>query len=285
MQLPAEQNKKTYKNYQPGGVISVTTENLTTKIKSFKSDKLGRWTKLEFHAKKGSVSVYTIYRPNKSSIKQAGCETVWMQQKRALTKMKIDTDPREQFIIDLINDMKAKVGENNHIIIAGDFNEDMEDNEPGGIQHLMDECNLVNGFHMRYGTCPSTRYNNRAIDHILVSPAIQRKVTRAGVVPKEIGFSTSDHQALFMDFHPSTLDTRNIPMQPAPRRKLRMHDAPKVEWYIQQVLDKANNQNIHSRLLSLQTDISMDGFIEKHKQTLEKIDTTMTAIMLQVEDQ
>ena len=34
--------QKTYKNYQPGGVLSVTTANMTTKIKSFSSDKMGR---------------------------------------------------------------------------------------------------------------------------------------------------------------------------------------------------------------------------------------------------
>ena len=240
---------------------------------------------MTFHAKKGSLLIYTIYRPNKSTLKRAGCETVWMQQKRALTKLNNHNDPRTQFITDLIHDIKNTPGDHNHVIIAGDFNEDMEDNETGGIQHLMDECDLVNAFYMRYGTCPSTRGNDRAIDHVLVSPAIQHKITRAGVIPKEIGFSTSDHCALFVDFSPSILDTRNIPMQPASRRKLRIQNAPKVEWYIQQVLEKAKNQNILSRLKSLQTDIGIDGFTEEHQKTLENIDSTMTDIMLKVEDQ
>ena len=46
---------------------------------------------------------------------------------------------------------------------------------------------------------PSTRNNNRAIDHILVTEGILPHIRSVGLVPKEIGFSTSDHQAIFLD--------------------------------------------------------------------------------------
>ena len=42
---------KTKKNYQPGGVMTVIANTMTTKIKTTTSDSMGRWTKELFHAK------------------------------------------------------------------------------------------------------------------------------------------------------------------------------------------------------------------------------------------
>ena len=53
-------------------------------------------------------------------------------------------------------------------ILAGDFNEDFKDNEQGGIQDLLDVCNLVSAFDYKHGYSPSTRENSRSMDHFLV---------------------------------------------------------------------------------------------------------------------
>ena len=66
--------------------MTVVTNTMTTKIKNVQSDSLGRWTKANFFAVKGTATVYTIYRPNKATIKTAGADTVWMQQHHALLK-------------------------------------------------------------------------------------------------------------------------------------------------------------------------------------------------------
>lgn len=121
--------KKTVGNYLPGGVLTVVTDTMTTKIKNVESDPLGRWTKIIFFAIKGTVSAYNIYRPNKSSIKSAGGDTVWIQQHRALLKEKGKQELRSQLIQDLIADSPSsnKQG-NNEVILAGDYNEDPRDN-------------------------------------------------------------------------------------------------------------------------------------------------------------
>ena len=77
----------------------------------------------------------------------------------------------------------------------------------------MTACNLINVCQHRYDTLPSTRNNTRSIYHILASPGISPKTGAAGLVPKEIGFNTSHHQALYFDLHPKVLDTKNIPLQ------------------------------------------------------------------------
>ena len=106
-------------------------------------------------------------------------------------------------------------------------------------------------FEERHSLLLSTRNNNRSIDHILVTPGILKTIKKAGLVPQAIGFSTSDHCGLFLDVSPSILETNTTPLQPPSHRKLRLHNAPKVEWYILQVLEKADDQNITKRLIRL----------------------------------
>ena len=276
--------KKTQGNYLPGGVLTVVTDTMTTKIKNVQSDPLGRWTKVNFFAVKGTVTVYTIYRPNKTTIKTAGADTVWMQQHRALIKEKDKSDPRTQLIKDLIADIQASNNNgNNEFILAGDFNEDPSDNEDDGINTLMLSCGLENVFDHLHNALPSTRNNTRSIDHILVSQGIKHTIVKAGLVPKEIGFNTSDHQAIFVDFLPSVLETKNIPLQPPSTRKLRLHNAPKVEWYILKVLERAGDQNIMKRLDRLHESIKVHSFDSDAQKELELIDKQMTDIMLKTE--
>ena len=93
----------------------------------------------------------------------------------------------------------------------------------------MTSYNLINVCEQYFETLPPSRNNNQAIDHMLVTSGILPHIKSAGLVPKEIEFSTSDHQTLFLDLHPKVLGTKNIPLQPASTRKLKIHNAPKVE--------------------------------------------------------
>ena len=220
---------------------------------------------------------------------QAGAETVWMQQQRVLERdknRKEKHEPRTQLICDLIDDIQtSKRMGTTGVIIAGDFNEDPRDNEPDGIHKLMAACDLSNIFETMYDVLPSTRNNSRSIDHMLISTHLLPKVTKVGLVPKDIGFCTSDHQALFVDFHPGILDTKNIPLQPANMRKLRFTNAPKVEWYELKVLEQAHAHNIQDRLQKLSDTIREEGFPTLVQGELENIDHTMCEIMLLTESE
>ena len=72
-------DKKGSKNYQPGGVLNVVANSLTTKIQSTSSDSLGRWTKIRFFAKNSALVVYSVYRPNPSTLSTTGINSSWMQ--------------------------------------------------------------------------------------------------------------------------------------------------------------------------------------------------------------
>ena len=115
-------------SYQPGGVLSITANTLTTKINTVETDKLGRWAKTNFFAKDGNFIIYTIYRPNPGSLRMAGVNSPWMQQYRALSKKAKDVDPRSQLIEDLIVDIRREQALNSKKLLAGDFNEDLSEN-------------------------------------------------------------------------------------------------------------------------------------------------------------
>ena len=129
------------------------------------------------------------------------------------------------------------------IVVVGDFNEDVGDNEKDGIYRLEHECDLIQAFREIKGTIPSTRGNNRAIDHVFVDTFCLQHISGLGLVPDEVGFS-SDHIGLFVDFVPSILDTKNTPIPPAPSRTLKMYNTPKVQEYITNVLTRFENYNV-----------------------------------------
>ena len=181
-----------------------------------------------------------------------------MQQYRALNNNSTTIiDPRAQFIDDIIDDISQEKAMNGYVLVTGDFNEDMNDNTTDGISKLMETCSLKNIFHELKGYCPSTRNNNRAIDHFLISEEVLHLVTQAGTLPDESSF-TSDHAGLFIDISPQILQCKNQPIVPPKQRKLKMYNRPKVQ-------------------------VKSHGFNEYIDMDLNKIDKQVTEIMLRSE--
>lgn len=77
-QHPAKMKRKQPVIIFQGFVLTVVMDTMTTKIKNVVSDPLGRWTNVFFVAIKGTMSVYTVYRPNKANLNTAGGDTMWM---------------------------------------------------------------------------------------------------------------------------------------------------------------------------------------------------------------
>ena len=206
-----------------------------------------------------------------------------MQQYRYLCKKDTKVDPRRKLIIDLIEDVNLKQNMKSNIIILGDFNEDLSNNDTLGIQDLMKKTGLVQIFQELKNTITSTRGNNRGIDHIFASRPVLQFVTQAGTVPEEVCFA-SDHIGLFVDLSPRILDTNNQPIPPAPTRKLKMHNVPNVLKYVKAVVKQIHYHNFIKRLQNLDKHIKEDGFDEMAILELEKIDKHITTIMLKAEN-
>ena len=271
------------RKYQPGGVLSITANSLTTKINTVTNDKLGRWSKTKFFAKKGYLVIYSIYRPNPGSLDTSGINSAWMQQYRALCKNNSEVDPRKQFIEDIINDILQEQAMNAKIIVAGDFNEDPRDGLPDGILQLMEKCTLVNAFETVKSHLPSTRSNHRSIDHFLVSSSVIPHITRLGLIPDETGF-TSDHAGLFLDVAPTILATKNNSIPPPKLRKLKLYNRIKVDQYIKYVLHQFDCHNIIEKVKDLHAYLKEHSFDSSVGQRLNALDEQVTDIMLRSED-
>ena len=98
---------------------------------------------------------------------------------------------------------------------------------------------------------PSTRNNQRSIDHFFISDELVHHVTQAGILPNEVGF-TSDHAGLFIDVATAILETKNYPIPPAKQRKLKYYNSPNVQKYINYVLEQFESHNIGRRIQKLQ---------------------------------
>ena len=140
-------------------------------------------------------------------------------------------NPRHKLIQDLIEDIQTEIIMKSQIMVMGDFNEDLKDNDDDGIKSLMESTFLVQIFQQLKNTVLSTRGNGRGIDHIFITKESLQHVTQAGLVPEEICFA-SDHIALFVDLSPRILAVNNPTIPPAPHRKLKAHNVPNVQKYL-----------------------------------------------------
>lgn len=272
---PCRSEIKGSKMYQPGGVMNIVANSLTTKIQSTTSDFLGRWTKVPFFAKGGAFVVYSVYRLNPATLASAGINSCWMQQYRHLSKKNKQVNPRNKLILDLIDDINTERIMKSQIMVVEHFNEDMSDNDDNGIHTLMTSTELVQVFQELKTKIPSTRGNGRAIDHVFMTKESLQYITQAGLVPEEICFA-SDHIGIFVDLSPKILAENNPPIALAPHRKLKMHTVPNVQKYVKAVVKQMKCHNIVCRLQKLDTYIKEFGFDEIVTGNLERIDTHLT---------
>ena len=258
--------------------------NLTTKIQSTETDNLGRWAKIRFFAKGGLLTAYSLYRPNPGSLSSSGANTVWMQHYRQQSKTNKTVNPRKQFIDGLIVDIHKEQAMQAKVLLSGNFNEDPRDEEENGLLHLMTECSLSNVFEVFKNHLPSTRDNNRSIDHFLVSSDLMKHVTKAGYLPDESSF-TSDHSGLFIDLSPQIVDTKNAPISQPKNRKLKMSNPIKVAKYVDLVLTQFQHHNIEKRVEHIIDHLKTKPFTPEIGEKLNKIDKHISEMMLQAESQ
>ena len=94
---------KISRRFQPGGVVSLTTDRMCHKIldKGHDSMKLGRWSWVRYEGKKGRIlRIITAYRPTKN-IRGGGSNKAYIQHLRYLEKENRGRRPREAFMEDL----------------------------------------------------------------------------------------------------------------------------------------------------------------------------------------
>jgi len=272
-------------SFQVGGTMSVFTGTLTPRIHSSTGDKYGRWTQTAIHMQNNKkLIVYNVYRTHAKELSKAGVASPWMHQWNAIRQdTGKDTDPRHLHMQDLVASVEKEVSRHNEILIVGDFNEDIDDNEKEGLCSLESCPHMINVFLHMHGEIPSSRQNTRQIFHVYASCNVLPFIAKSGICSSIDGFSTSDHIPFFIDVA-STLFTSDMSsIIPLEARVLQMYDSISVEKYIEKVLRQLDNQSIAKRLKKLSKQITLSGFDELAQNELESIDVSVTNIRLQEE--
>ena len=183
---------ETATHYKPGGTGILACESITANIKSHTRDRMGRWTSICFtsaaNRKIRIISAYQVcHNRRPGSNTAASHQTAQIIQESTIANNTTRPTPRQAFATDLQGFIQHCQSEQEDIILAGDFNEEL--NEPtSGIGAVAIRCGLVDLFSTRIGSSkiPATyQRGTKRIDYILMSPSLLDKVIAAGYDPFE----------------------------------------------------------------------------------------------------
>lgn len=192
-------------NYQPGGISAGFDATMRTRYLREGHDKLGRWIWQEFGQNRMITRVYTLYRVNAGSEHASGHTTAWYQQKMLLEESGKTTNPRQQVMLDLVQEIQKEINTGHNILLFRDFNE--RHKSPEGMSTMLEEIGLYNVMAERLNNVDLPRTHVRgshAVDHIWATKYILDNIQLAGIAPFGTHYH-SDHRGFFIDIHENIL--------------------------------------------------------------------------------
>jgi hypothetical protein len=205
------QRDRSCNKYQPGGTAMICRGQTALRVIETGQDpkRLGRWAWTLFKGKQDKLTrVISVYVP--CIARKFGCRKVYCQQQRALLKMGMKGSVITVFWDDLWTQIDQWRDEGNQIIMAGDWNTDVQDNT---FLQPFRERNLVPSITHRHGNQGPETYSrgSKPIDEIFCSSSLH--VVSAGYM--EHGKSTGDHQPIWVDISTESALGTNIPNLPS----------------------------------------------------------------------
>ena len=143
-------NHKVCNTYKPGGSAALVCNDMTAMVQSWSRDRMGRWTSIRFSGQDGKHIRFIIAYQVCQTISK-GTNTTAAQQQATLIAESIVEDtmerilPRPAFLRDLQQFIVAAQQEGDVIILCGDFNETMTE-QNSGIAKLAANCGLIDIF-------------------------------------------------------------------------------------------------------------------------------------------
>jgi hypothetical protein len=238
--------------YKPGGTCTGLTQEYCGRYQQSGSDPhvLGRGSYIRLHGKQGeSLVVVTVYRVCNSNIGKAGSSTAFHQEWHLLRLSDhLKPNPRKNFIVDLIKEIKKWKLEGAHVILGGDFNKNLGDTIDG-LSHLMSICTLtgVHAFFHGVSDEPNTYVRgSKHLDYIFATTGVLPFVRSCGI---EAFFTTvhSDHRGLFLDIDiTALLGGEMAKLQPRALRGISS-TSPHAEKYIDNLYMQLVTHNVYRR--------------------------------------
>ncbi len=238
---------------QYGGVGLIATDEAVNRARNGGKDPsgLGRWVWMRFQGRNGHMTrVVSIYRPCHGN---NGAASVHAQHVRYFKGIKeLDRKPREALYEDLFEEATIWQTEGDHIIIAGDVNEDVRTGLTNEFFTALGLREVILERHSQKSP-PATNDNNDSrepIDGIWASKELE--VTAAGYLPFGDGCD-SDHRLVWADFSYHTVFGQELPSEyRPPSKKLRANDPRLVKRYNRKVKSKLKGAGLIQRAFTLQ---------------------------------
>ena len=257
---------KVCKTYKPGGTAAIACHDMKALVKSWSRDRMGRWTAIQFSGSEGQYLTFIMaYQVGK--ITKQGTNTAAAQQRASIIEESTALDilerlsPRQAFIRDLQQYIKASQQAGDAIILSGDFNETMSERQ-SGMATLAATCGLVDIFRLRLGTntSPTTYQRGRKrLDYVLLSPSLIPAVKAAGYDP--FGYRVvSDHRGYYIDFDANILcGFTPTKLAPASHREFQTTNPQQLRVYLQTKHRYLKFHNWYAQLQTLMENINSDN--------------------------
>ena len=267
------QRRRSSHNTTQYGGCSATALNLASHaVKISGADSLGRFAWIRFQGRKHKTTgsnaavdhssnpssrdlvIISAYRPNLPS---AGKETVWFQQMAHFSRTDRDIDPREAFVVDLLELVEQWIDDGCEVIVGLDANENLSNAGPRSFRSRFLAVGLQEVILSRHRqNFQATYQRNRSnipIDGLFATGGVP--VLAAGYYPFD-EHAPSDHRALWVDIDWNKVLGRHRPSSRSfhPRR-LTLDNQRVVEKYIRLAEAEYRRFNVAGRLAELMSSI------------------------------
>ena len=278
--------------YQPGGVVTVATGNLTGRIKKKYADEMGRWSGYTICGKAKNLTVLTAYQVCKAT--NPGTNTAAEQQKTKLLmrdmnkpRKKSELDPRKAFIEDFNNLLKNIREEKHEIIVMMDANECIYE-RASKLRNLMSKYELTDVHRYHHETNDSADWNtysrgSKKIDYIFGTPGVIEWTKKCGMEEFNARIQ-SDHRGLWMDVDMKSLLGGKVPDLTPPRQRGVTGKDPKSTRKFREKLHEYLIEHQFERRMETIQELTADGSItEEVADMIQALDRDLERGMLSAE--
>jgi hypothetical protein len=264
---------QTVSTYKPGGGTAIIAQgDATGRVTYQDSDKYGRWSYMNLQGQDNkSITYITVYQVCQKPTNPQGITAFHQQETAFKREHRPNTNPRHNFRHDLILFIKRLQARSHLIILAGDFNEHILDNN-ASLQQISQQCQLLDIWKQKFPQRvePSTYIRgSKRIDYTLISRGLSPAVVAVGYEPFHYT-SATEYCGMFIDFNTAKLfgNTTNK-MQTAKSRQLNSKYPLGRKTYIQAASDHGREHNLFQRLHELLESNTRDDVL------IEQLDATL----------
>eukprot|EP00980_Cylindrotheca_fusiformis_P017822 scaffold5640_cov132-Cylindrotheca_fusiformis.AAC.1 len=248
--------------YKPGGILSITRENLVGRLSDKGYDDMGRWSYCKYAGKLGKVvTIVTIYQVCSRPTNEFG-NTAYHQQVQQMAQQALDANqtiqspqPRIRFRTDLLRFLRACRRAGESLILMGDFNEDIGSGD-SKLQCLFQDQDLrlidiIGRCHPSTQQLPTYIRGSKRLDFVLITSDLIPAVRKCGYLPYHSHFR-SDHRFAFIDFDNDILfGSGDATLAGFLSRELSSKDSHTVAKYLRLKHQYLVDQNFFPRLEEL----------------------------------